>query len=311
MIITVQVDLDGLWVLKKALGTEGDPAEDTLYEIALRRALQFFAKFGITATFFVIGRDLEIGWKRSLLKDVLIKGHEIASHGFSHSYLTHCASRHKTEEIWRSSEIIKRELGVSAQGFRAPGYAVDEETLEVIHEAGFVYDSSVLPTRWLWALSLLQRMRSNEKSAGYTGGNWGNAPNRPYFHMLKQGSLPLLEIPVTVSPIGRLPIHFSYLEKYLSPGIFEFFIKKIATREDFLNFVFHLIDFVDRTEDDRVNRLLCLSRDWKKKCALIENVLTTITKRGRTVATRDAAETIRACNTPCLREETHDVITSR
>jgi len=37
-------------------------------------------------------------------------------------------------------------LGYNIKGFRAPGYGIDAQTLQILEEEGYVYDCSVHPT---------------------------------------------------------------------------------------------------------------------------------------------------------------------
>jgi peptidoglycan-N-acetylglucosamine deacetylase len=85
---TVQVDLDGLWVIGKLIGRDFPLEPDPLFEEGTLRLLALFDRFGIKATFFAVARDLESAAKRRMLQEIVARGHEIASHGLLHRYLT-------------------------------------------------------------------------------------------------------------------------------------------------------------------------------------------------------------------------------
>jgi predicted deacetylase len=51
----------------------------------------------------------------------------------------------QTRQVVEANERIQARLGVRPEGFRAPGYTMNDQLMSVLHEAGFSYDSSVFP----------------------------------------------------------------------------------------------------------------------------------------------------------------------
>jgi peptidoglycan/xylan/chitin deacetylase (PgdA/CDA1 family) len=143
---TVHVDLDGAREVYEGRGWGWPHADDAIFESGMRACLDFFAENRITATLFVIARSVHDARQRPLLEMAVAQGHEIASHSLTHQYLTDIDRVGKRREIAESRTLLEDELGVPVRGFRAPGYRIDRESLELLAEAGYAYDSSAFPT---------------------------------------------------------------------------------------------------------------------------------------------------------------------
>jgi polysaccharide deacetylase family protein (PEP-CTERM system associated) len=93
-----------------------------------------------SATFFVlcwITRRLP-----HLVREIVARGHEVASHGCHHDLLTKIPLVRLKAELVESRLILEDTIGTSVFGFRAPSFAIDESILKRIVEAGYRYDSS-------------------------------------------------------------------------------------------------------------------------------------------------------------------------
>lgn len=232
----LHVDLDGLWTLADCYGfAEGDTHErDPVYERALPRMLDLFDRLGLKATFFLIGRDLELPAKQEAAREILRRGHDLANHTWRHPFgLEELPDDRLREEIARAQTIIHETTGFHPTGFRAPGYDAGPRVLEVLADLGLRYDGSMLPTRWAPALRFsarrlrhrVQEGRRRSAAAGNvpatpsvappeaagqygpgSGGPWGLAPRifRP-----ASGGPPLTRFPLAVSPFFRFPLHAS------------------------------------------------------------------------------------------------------
>ena len=83
-----------------------------------RRLLEVLAKHRVKATFFVLGWVAECAC--DLIREVAEQGHEIASHGYSHTLLTQMTPKSFEEDLQRSVRILKSCVGQEILGFRAP-----------------------------------------------------------------------------------------------------------------------------------------------------------------------------------------------
>ncbi len=103
------------------------------------RLLKLLDKHNIKATFFVTYPVLKKNKKVFFM--LKKKGHEIASHSYSHKRLDKMKSAEKKKEIEKSFGEF-RKLGFPVKGFRAPQHSADSESLRIIQEY-FYYDSSI------------------------------------------------------------------------------------------------------------------------------------------------------------------------
>jgi polysaccharide deacetylase family protein (PEP-CTERM system associated) len=115
-------------------------------ERATLRLLDLFAAHRAEATFFVLGWVAERF--PDLVKEIERRGHEVASHGYSHRLLTFMRPDEFRADLGRSLEILAATASQPVRGFRAPSFSVTRETLwaaDILRESGLGYDSSVFP----------------------------------------------------------------------------------------------------------------------------------------------------------------------
>src|SRR5262245_7037331 len=74
------VDMDGLDAIYHAHGQVYSGPRDDFYLSAVENSIRFFGQQGITATYFLIARDLDDPVKRAAVNEVVAAGHHIASH---------------------------------------------------------------------------------------------------------------------------------------------------------------------------------------------------------------------------------------
>ena len=89
-LVSVSVDLDAVECYFRIYALPGPPPEEARFAI-LRRCLprfaELFARHGVRATFFVVGRDLEQDAEgRAPLAELARAGHELANHSYTHPY---------------------------------------------------------------------------------------------------------------------------------------------------------------------------------------------------------------------------------
>jgi polysaccharide deacetylase family protein (PEP-CTERM system associated) len=117
-------------------------------EASTHRLLDLFAEKGVAATFFILG------WvaKRSpgLVRDIQKAGHEVACHGMSHQLVYEQTEREFEAETRDSKALLEDIIGAQVYGYRAASWSITKRSLwalDVVHSAGFAYDSSVFPVR--------------------------------------------------------------------------------------------------------------------------------------------------------------------
>lgn len=111
------------------------------------RLLELFAEAGVRATFFLLGCVAEA--VPDLAPRIAAAGHEIASHGWSHTLVSQLTPEQFRQELQRTNELLKAQSGQQPRGFRAPRWSIGREqapwAFEIMVEEGFLYDSSCTP----------------------------------------------------------------------------------------------------------------------------------------------------------------------
>ena len=113
-----------------------------------QRLLKLFSEKNIKATFFVLGWVAER--EPQLIKEIHDQGHEVASHGFSHQLIYNQSQEVFKEETNKSKKLLEDLIGEEVIGYRAASYSITKRNLwalDILQEAGFIYDSSIFPIR--------------------------------------------------------------------------------------------------------------------------------------------------------------------
>jgi len=147
--------------------------------------LDLFDGFKVKTTFFVLGSMAEAD--PELVHAIHQRGHEVASHGYSHRLVHELSAEQFNEELHRTEGAIMAITGSRPVGFRAPQWSVTAHTPwfdDILAQRGYVYDSSRNPLPFV--------------------GDRNN-PRHPYRIQTANGVL--WEIPPMVSPslAGNLP----------------------------------------------------------------------------------------------------------
>jgi len=144
MINALSIDLEYWWSIELLKGHVPDEINDFVYESA-QPLLNLLDKYNIKATFFVLGMLAER--YPELIEDIYYRGHEIASHAYSHRTLYDLGEQGFEEEIIKSKKILNKYDPI---GFRAPSFSIDNNTrwgLQILKNNGFKYDSSIFPIK--------------------------------------------------------------------------------------------------------------------------------------------------------------------
>ena len=98
------------------------------------------------ATFFFVGWVAER--HPDILREIHRRGHEIGCHGHMHRNIWDQSPTEFREDVTRAKKVIEGIIGEPIRGYRAPTFSITAKTtwaLDVLAEAGFVYDSSIFP----------------------------------------------------------------------------------------------------------------------------------------------------------------------
>ena len=112
------------------------------HRVGVARILDLLERESIPSTWFVPGHTLVTFPDDT--EAILAGGHELACHGWYHEDLSELAADKQRAVLGRSVEAVRRVTGAPPRGFRAPYWALGAETLPLVLEAGFAYDSSLM-----------------------------------------------------------------------------------------------------------------------------------------------------------------------
>jgi polysaccharide deacetylase family protein (PEP-CTERM system associated) len=114
--------------------------------INTRRILELLGQSDTKATFFILGQVAEVF--PQLVREIAAGGHEIGVHGYDHLLFSQMTPAQAFDEVSRAKEILEDVAGTKVIGHRAPCFSINPSTawgLDVLYEAGFEYDSSIMP----------------------------------------------------------------------------------------------------------------------------------------------------------------------
>ncbi len=93
-----------------------------------------------------------LGWVAERFPEIVSeaseRGHEIASHGYSHRLIYTQSRQEFAEDIIKTKKLLEDIAGQEVIGYRAPGFSITKNTIWALDEliqAGYKYDSSVFP----------------------------------------------------------------------------------------------------------------------------------------------------------------------
>lgn len=92
------------------------------------------------ATFFILGWIAER--LPTLVRQIRDRGHEVASHGSDHHLCTALDKNKLAQDLKTSKRRLEDITGRPVYGYRAPSFAVNDLILDMIKQAGYLYDSS-------------------------------------------------------------------------------------------------------------------------------------------------------------------------
>jgi hypothetical protein len=242
---TVNVDVDPVDLHLLGYGVRGLPPDPLVYDVALPRLLERFARAGVRATFFCVGRDAAA--HAAALGCIAAAGHEVASHSLTHPLaLTRLPAEALRRELVESKRLLERAIQREVAGFRAPNFDADARVLGEVAAAGYRYDASGYPTPLLAAARVVLALKSGDPMSVLG--------MRLFPHSLERGTHRhgvaggLAEFPASVTPFARWPVYHT-LRLLGGPGPTHRRIEGFARRGEPLSYALHAVDVLGLAED--------------------------------------------------------------
>lgn len=248
--VLFHVDIDSPATLLRFWGHDRSSDVDAFYRTAMTRSLDLFAKLGVPATYFCVGSELEASAEaRDRILAAHRAGHEIANHTHTHPYgFTALSSDAMARELDRCGRVIEDLTGVAPVGFRAPSYDVNAQTLELLRERGYAYDTSASWNSLMPLVKFYYALFARKHTRLEFGSGEARIPRRPYVPSRSDwmredpSSDGLVELPVTRTSWLHLPFYNNFL---LAAGPWYRTLALCGKGPEVMVYLIHLIEFVD------------------------------------------------------------------
>jgi peptidoglycan/xylan/chitin deacetylase (PgdA/CDA1 family) len=252
----ISVDLDSLAHYCRIQGLSpdilGTRARALIGAVAIPRLLELLHDAGASATFFVIGSDLDDESTALALRSAAQAGFELANHGFAHDYrLARASPQAIAADMAECDVAIRSQCGQSPVGFRAPGYTLTSGLLRAAVDRGYRYDSSAFPAipYYLGKAAVMAVLAGLGRPSGaiLDSPSVLFAPTSPYRPSLdapyRVGRAGLVELPIAVAPFSRIPFIGTFATAMPWPLVEATF--RSLRSAPFFNFELHAIDVLD------------------------------------------------------------------
>ena len=111
--------------------------------VGLKRVVALMDEHRIPASFFIPVASITL---HPEIADIIKKSdrHEFGIHGWAHEHATSLPDGMEKQLIERQIEFFEKNMGVRPVGYRAPGWIISQNTMGILREFGFLYDSSLM-----------------------------------------------------------------------------------------------------------------------------------------------------------------------
>lgn len=143
--ICLTFDFDGICVWPGTFGlTSPTPLSRGEFgpRVAMPRILDVLEREQVPATLFTPGHTMET-WPE-LCQRAAAAGHEFGHHGYFHESPVTLEESEERRVLERGLEAFERVLGSAPKGYRSPAFDLSPNSVRLLHEYGFTYDSSMM-----------------------------------------------------------------------------------------------------------------------------------------------------------------------
>ena len=142
--VLLSFDADDETVELRSGGDSINVLSDLQYgKVGLKRVVALLDRHEIPASFFIPGVSLALDPNKATLINQSGR-HEFAVHGWIHENPASLTREQEKAALVRSIETIKEIADYTPIGYRAPSWNFSEDTVDILGELGFFYDSSLM-----------------------------------------------------------------------------------------------------------------------------------------------------------------------
>lgn len=142
VILSFDFDAESLW-LAKNLSTPSVLSRGTYgARVGVPRILKLLSRHDIRATFFVPAETARR--HPDLVKEIHLQGHEIGHHGDVHENPVDLSIEEEKRILVTGIETLEKATGKRPLGYRSPSWDLGKNSIQLLQEYGFHYDSSMM-----------------------------------------------------------------------------------------------------------------------------------------------------------------------
>lgn len=101
-----------------------------------RQILERLRRYGIKATFFVIGQNIEY-YDDGILREMIDDGHELGNHTYTHRHTKNISREELMQDVRRCHTIVKERYGYEMRLFRPPEGYTDQGVMDISAQLGY------------------------------------------------------------------------------------------------------------------------------------------------------------------------------
>ena len=140
--LSFDFDAMSVWISNFKTDSPNALSRGEFGRVGAQRLLDLLAERGLPATWFIPGHTIE-AFPR-VCEKIVAAGHEVGHHGYCHENVRHLEPDAERSILERGSELIRKLCGQAPRGYRAPAGSFSPQTIPLLVEYGFQYDSSML-----------------------------------------------------------------------------------------------------------------------------------------------------------------------
>lgn len=143
VLLSFDVDNETVWLRNNDTSVGGLSQGEYGARVALGRILALLDEHDIGATFF--GPAVSFSLNPAMIEAIQASGrHEIGIHGWIHERNATLPRAEEERLLRQAVERMTKLVGKRPVGYRAPSWNFSDNTLELLMEMGFLYDSSLM-----------------------------------------------------------------------------------------------------------------------------------------------------------------------